>query len=181
MRALSSMLLSGTFASDCLFGIGYFLLKFHHAIEKSLGPGRTTRYVNVHRNYVIDSLNGGVVVVKTARAGTHSEGNNPFWIAHLFVDSQKNRRNFFADRTDHQKHVRLSRRKPGQSGAKAVQVIVRRASGHVFHSATCGYEWIIKNGIFPCPSDQIIQAAGYKSFIHQYAVYRHDNTPFFHA
>src|SRR5216683_2336835 len=84
--------------------VGDFFLQLKDGVEQSLGPGRASGNVDVHGNYLVDSLHDGVIVEDAAgsRAGAH--GNHPLGLRHLRVKLLYDGRHFLrnAPSDDHQ-------------------------------------------------------------------------------
>src|SRR3972149_6839008 len=134
-----------------------FLLELHEAVDHAFGARREAGNVHIHGDDGVYPHDGGVVVVKAARAGADSEGHHPLGLAHLVVHALEHRGQLVADRAHHEQHVRLPGREAGQPRAAPVPVVVRAGGGHVFHAAARGDERILEDGGLAGPAEGLIE------------------------
>src|ERR1700691_915324 len=99
------------------------VLQLDQAVEYGLRTPRTSGDIEVDRDDAVDTLQHGVVVVRTARAGAGAERHHPLGLRHLFPHAAQDGRLALGDGADHEQQVGLARGEARQRGTKTVDIV----------------------------------------------------------
>lgn len=136
------VLLSTLRMNDLLLGPLNILLQMHKSVENCLRSWRAPRNVHVHRDDLINSCNGRVVIIEAAGRSARAECDDPLGLCHLLIHSQQNRGEFVVDGSYHPKKIRLSGCESRKGCSKPVSVVMRAVNGHELHATARGYEGV---------------------------------------
>src|SRR5262245_45144049 len=100
-----------------------FLLQLHEAINERFRTRRAARYIHVHRNHLIDTLDDGVVIEDAADRRTRAHRDDPLRVGHLVVDAPHGGRHLSRQPAGDDHQVRLARRAAEHLGAESRDIV----------------------------------------------------------
>src|SRR5579885_369202 len=140
------------------------VLELDQAVEHGLRARRASGYVQIDRDDAIDTLQHGVIVVRTARAGTGAERHDPFRFRHLLPHAAQDRSLTLGYRADHEQQVSLARGKARQRRAETIDIVAGAGDREILHPATRSHERIAEKGILARPLHRVLQPRQGKTF-----------------
>ena len=137
-----------------------FALQLEHAVEQGLGAGRTARYIDIHRNDLVDTLHHVVgMAERPARNGATAHCDDVFGVGHLVVEPFEDRRHLVDDGAGHHDDIGLTRTGARHFEAEPREVVAGGAHGHEFYAAAACGERQRPKRVGSSPVDHVVQTA----------------------